>query len=302
MAIDFTAPSKRIEDIDLPRIGATIGVGEDIIHAVMDTETAGKSDDGKGRLPALYEPHRAFRNFKGAARDEAVRLGLAYPKWKRDYPKDSYPRIHQAMAIDETAALMSASWGLPQILGENFALAGYDSPQAMIHDFTLDEDNQLEAMVRFIVGAGLDDELRVLEAKLKRGQPITPDDARPFVRGYNGSGYEANNYHVVFARNVNKWAKIPDTPYDPATLQAIADAEAAPAAAIEPATPAGTSLKERVTRLQLALKAGGVNPGNPDGMLGKDTVTAFQIARKLRVTGRINNDTFTELNLVLANV
>lgn len=206
----------KIEDIDIPRIGYRIGVGEDLIHGVMDTETAGRSTDSKGRLSALYEPHVAYRNSSGATREKLVAAGLAYKNWgSKPYPKDSYPRILKAMEIDETVALLATSWALPQMLGENYALAGYESVQAMVLDFLADEDNQLEAMVAFIQNARLDDELRVLQAKLDRGQPITSDDARPFVRGYNGSRYAENNYHVTFAKNVNKWAKIPDTPWSP---------------------------------------------------------------------------------------
>lgn len=49
--------AKRIEDIDLPRIGAMIGVGEDEIHAVLDVESAGSGFDSKGRVKMLFEPH-----------------------------------------------------------------------------------------------------------------------------------------------------------------------------------------------------------------------------------------------------
>jgi len=212
----FVFDGPKIDDIDLPRVGHEIGVGEDIIHGVMDVEAAGKSTDSKGRLKALYEPHVAYRNSRGAVREKLVKAGLAYPKWgEKSYPRDSYPNILKAMAIDETVALLATSWGFPQILGENFALAGYDTVQDMVLDFLKDEDNQLEAMIRFVKAAGLDDELRVLEAKLKRGQRITADDARPFVRGYNGSGYAKNDYHTKLAAAINKWAKIPDTPWTP---------------------------------------------------------------------------------------
>lgn len=230
---DFKFTGPRLDDFDLPRIGKLIGVGEDIVHGVMDTEAAGKSVDKNGRMKALYEPHVAYRNSKGAVRDKLVAAGLAYPKWKKDYPADSYPRIKRALAIDERVACLAASWGFPQILGENFALAGYPTPQAMVLDMLADEDNQLEAMIRFIKAASLDDELRVLEAKLKHGQRITPDDARPFVRGYNGPGYAKNDYHTTFAKNVNKWAKIPDSkataPAKPKAVAAVGTTSDAPA-------------------------------------------------------------------------
>ena len=208
---DFKFTGPRLDPSDLPRIGSMIGVGEDIVRGVMETEAAGKSVDKNGRIKALYEPHVAYRASRGAVRQKLVAAGLAYPKWKKGYPADSYPRIKAAMKIDETVALLATSWGFPQVLGENFAIAGYDSVQEMVLDFLGDEDNQLEGMVRFIQGAHLDDELRVLEKKIAKGQMLTPDDARPFVRGYNGPGYEKNDYHTIFAKNVNKWVKVPNS-------------------------------------------------------------------------------------------
>lgn len=214
---DFTFAGPKLDDFDLPRIGHQIGVGEDVIHGVLDVEAAGKSTDSKNRVKMLFEPHVFYRNLSGAKRAQAVKAGLAYAKWKRGYPKDSYPRLMKAMEIDETAALKACSWGFPQILGENHALAGFSAPQAMVKAMLSNEDEQLQAMINFVKNAGLDDELRVIEAKLKRGQKIMPDDCRAFVRGYNGPGYEKNDYHTKLATALNKWARIKDTAWSPET-------------------------------------------------------------------------------------
>lgn len=196
----FKGKAKRIDDVDLPRLGALIGVGEDEIHAVLDVETAGGGFDSKGRPKMLFEPHIFYRQLgEGPQRDTAVARGLARKSWKRDYPSDSYPRLIEAMKIDEAAALRSASWGLGQIMGFNHGLAGYDTAAAMVADFTADEENHLEAMIKFITSAGLDDELR-------------NHDWRGFARGYNGSGYEKNGYHTKLAAAYAKWSKIKDTP------------------------------------------------------------------------------------------
>lgn len=39
--MDFKGAAKRIEDVDLPRIGQQIGVGEDVLHALIEVETRG---------------------------------------------------------------------------------------------------------------------------------------------------------------------------------------------------------------------------------------------------------------------
>lgn len=214
---DILFSGSTLEDIDLPRIGYQIGIGEDLVHGLLDTETAGKSTDSQGRLKMLYEPHVAYVEAPNKViRDKLVKAGLAYPKWgEKPYPKESYTRFWKAYAIDPDTALKSCSWGGPQILGKNYALAGFDTPEAMVKAMAASEANQLEAMINFIKDAGLDDELQVLQAKLDKRQKLTPADCVPFVRGYNGKGYAKNDYHTKFANNVNKWAKIPDTPWSP---------------------------------------------------------------------------------------
>lgn len=199
--VTFKGAARRLDDIDLPRVGALIGVGEDEIHAVLDVEASGSGYDAQGRVKALYEPHKAYALSSGAVRAQLVSQGLAYPKWgEKPYPKDSYPRILKALEIDETVALNATSWGLGQIMGFNHAAAGYPSACAMVEAFAEDEEHHLEAMIRFIIANGLDDELR-------------RHDWAGFARGYNGSGYAKNAYDAKLAAAFAKWAKIKDTPY-----------------------------------------------------------------------------------------
>lgn len=200
--MNFQGSGVRIQSVDFPRVGHEIGVGEDEIRAVVAVEAAGSGFDKQGRIKILFEPHVFWRCLPSALRPMAEQLGLAYPKWKRDYPADSYPRLIQAMKIHETAALKACSWGLGQILGENHIAAGYSSPQAMVQDFTRDEDNHLEAMIRFIKHNKLDDEIRA-------------HNWAGFARGYNGPGYAANNYHINLANAYQKWRGIPDVDWRP---------------------------------------------------------------------------------------
>lgn len=104
MDTTFKGAARRLTDLDLPRLGARIGVGEDEIHAFLDVETSGHGFDAQGRPIILFEPHVFFRNLSGTARAQAVAAGLAYVRWgEKPYPRDSYPRLKAACAIDETA-------------------------------------------------------------------------------------------------------------------------------------------------------------------------------------------------------
>lgn len=215
-AVGFRGQAKRIEDVDLPRIGYMIGVGEDEIHAVIDVEASGSGFDSEGRPKILFEPHVFYRNLSGAKRALAVAKGLAYKDWRPgSYPKDSYPRLMQAMEIDETAALKACSWGLGQILGENHVAAGYETPQEMVVDFCVDEDNHLEAMVRFIIANKLDDELRA-------------HNWSAFARGYNGPRYAETGHHIKLKQRYEWWSRKPDTPWSP-DMEEPAEPELPPA-------------------------------------------------------------------------
>ncbi len=198
----ITGKAKRLDDIDLPAIGAEIDVGEDEIHAVLDVETAGGGFDSIGRPKMLFEPHIFWRELgPGPDRDKAASLGLAYPKWgQKKYPKDSYGRLGQAMEINLEKALRSASWGLGQIMGFNCLAAGYATARQMVEAFLDDEETHLRAMIAFIKNSGLDDELR-------------RHDWTGFAKGYNGAGYAKHGYHTKLAAAFKKWQRIPDTPF-----------------------------------------------------------------------------------------
>ncbi|WP_422074062.1 N-acetylmuramidase family protein [Tranquillimonas rosea] len=203
--ITFAGAARTLDDIDLPKIGAQIGVGEDELHAVIDVEARGSGFDGDDRVAMLFEPHIFWRELgPGAKRDRAAGQGLAYARWgTRSYPSDSYPRLKAAIEIDEDAALRSASWGLGQIMGFNCKMAGFETAREMVEAFAKDEEAHLQAMVDYIVSAGLDDELR-------------RHDWSGFARGYNGPAYATHGYHNRLKRSFLKWQDLPDTPFNQA--------------------------------------------------------------------------------------
>lgn len=203
MDTTFKGKAVRIQDIDLPRIGYHIGVGEDELHAFMDVEAAGSGFDDSGRPKMLFEPHKFYAALRGDERAAAVKQGLAYPKWgEKPYPSDSYPRMAKAMAINETAALSSASWGLTQILGTYFKELGFATPQDMVQAFMDSEAEHLEATVTLLKLWQVDDDLRA-----HRWATV--------ARTWNGAGYAKNRYDTKLAAAFAKWQKIRDTKWSP---------------------------------------------------------------------------------------
>jgi hypothetical protein len=97
-----------------------------------------------------------------------------------------YERLAKALALDEQAALESASWGLGQVMGFNATDLGYASAGELVSRMMVSEDEQLAALAAFIQKNGLAESLR-------------KHDWATFARGYNGPGYEKNHYDKSLA-------------------------------------------------------------------------------------------------------
>ncbi len=187
MSIIDTIMSSKVEKRSPKSIAA--GAAElrcdpDYLSAVILVEAAGKGMDDSGQVKVLFEKHKFYKNLPAAKRAEAVRLGLARKVWispknggYKDQPNNdaALDFLTRAIAFDEVAGLKSASYGAGQVLGENFGMCGFPTPQAFVEAMCDSEDAQIAAMVDFIKSAGLDDEVRA-------------KDTRGFTRGYNGKG------------------------------------------------------------------------------------------------------------------
>lgn len=294
----FKGRAKKLDDIDLPRIGARIGVGEDELHAFMEVEAAGSGFDSKGRPKMLFEPHVFYRNLTGAKRKQAVAAGLAYAKWKSgNYPKDSYPRLENAMVIDETAALKAASWGLGQVLGENHRSLGFATPEAMVLAFMDDEEKHVEGMVQFLIANKIDDDLRA-----HRWDAV--------ARVYNGPGYAKHNYHGRMKAAFAKWQKVKDTAWKPepaetparlAPLPPVLSSVAVTSLA-EPTPVASLEVsKEVVMHVQTLLTEKGYHSAGPiDGDAGgrtQEAILAFRNEAGLPLVNTIDQELIDALEV-----
>lgn len=178
---------------DFTEIAKRYNIPESNLRAITEVEARGSGFDSSNRLIALYEPHIAFKYTSGAVRNKLVALGIAYPKWKRNYPKTSYDRIDQCTAVAgmETAA-MATSWGMGQVMGFNHAALGYPSALSMVVAFAQGEAAQVEGMVKFIVAKGLINALRAGKWEA-------------VALGYNGAGEAQNGYHIKLANAAKHW-------------------------------------------------------------------------------------------------
>ena len=169
------------------------------LKAVVEVEASGKGFIGD--VPKiLYEPHIMHRLLTKknyiTIRNNLMKAhpNLCYPRWgtyKYGAESIQHRRLEIASQFNRDTALESCSWGLGQVMGFHWQSLGYESLQAFINDMYESEAKQLEAMIRFIKVNGL-----LLALKNK--------DWVKFARGYNGSGYAKNKYHIKLA---NAYAK-----------------------------------------------------------------------------------------------
>lgn len=87
-------------------------------------------------------------------------------------------------------ALKACSWGLGQIMGFNYKLAGFDSLQDFINAMYDSEKAQLQAMISFLKSVGL---TKAMKNK----------DWHAIAKAYNGASYAKFDYHNKLARAYN---------------------------------------------------------------------------------------------------
>jgi hypothetical protein len=257
------------------RAAESLGVEEAALLAVIEVEAAGRGHVG-GKIKALFEPHKFYAELRGNERDRAVRAGLAYRRWgEKPYPRsngENLDRVRAAGAINREAALASASWGLPQIMGGNYRAAGYGSASEMVEAFLTGEDEQIAALARFIKSEKLD-------------APLRRKDWAAFARRYNGPGYAKNSYDTRLASAYNRHAR--KSPRR--SFAAIPSAEAS-----EPAVTA-----ESVRYVQERLKALGYHEvGMIDGEMGSRTrgaILAFRADNDMPLSADIDPDLIGKL-------
>ena len=108
-------------------------------------------------------------------------------------------RLDRARSIDEDCALLSASYGLFQIMGFNYRQAGYKTVNEYYEAMCISEDNQLDAFVNYLL---LDKDKSLLTNLKKK-------DFTAFAQEYNGPGYKKHKepYDVKMQRIYKELSK-----------------------------------------------------------------------------------------------
>lgn len=144
---------------DYADAAALVGCAVINFKAVCLVESVGHGFDTNGFPVCLYEPHVAWRNASSADRQTLFPYKLAYPK-QGTFPYGKYsdqPRKFQQCAnfTRPALAIRATSFGLTQILGENFARCGFDTEEHFFAAMKSSEAEQLKASARLMLAMGL---------------------------------------------------------------------------------------------------------------------------------------------------
>lgn len=140
------------------------------------------------RPTILFERHKFYKYTGGKSSPHLAQSDICNPK-AGGYGAagdHQWVRFSKAFALDKRAAMLSCSWGKFQIMGFNFALAGFNSLDEFVDAMKESEGRQLDAFVNFVIKTGL-------AGKLRR------HDWPGFALGYNGENYHINAYDKKLA-------------------------------------------------------------------------------------------------------
>lgn len=192
--------TERLTEEDFVLVARLLDVEVAALKAVQQVETGGKGGFFSPGKPAiLFEGHIFWNQLKKRNIDPESHVkgneNILYPKWEKGHYKGGmgeYDRLEQARKINHEAADASASWGMFQIMGFNYAACGEKSVSSFVKAMCASECSQLILSARFIKQSGM---LPALQAK----------DWAEFARRYNGPAYKENRYDEKLAKAYQKF-------------------------------------------------------------------------------------------------
>ena len=144
-------------DFQRASTGLGNGISVNIIKAFAAVESGGRSGFGPAYMPVIAFEGHIFRKYTQQKYDKTHPL-LSYPylvkagpQWRtnnKDQTK-AWQTMAAAFELDPEAALMSASWGMFQVMGFNFAACGYGTVFEFAAAMKLNAGQQLMAFVGF---------------------------------------------------------------------------------------------------------------------------------------------------------
>ena len=197
--MEFVGKSLAMSADGLAKVATDLSVAAAEVAAVFSVETHGAGFLPDRRPQILFERH-IFSRLTGGKYDATYPdVSATTPGGYGSSGVHQHDRLKVAISLDREAALNSASWGLAQVMGENYRAAGFGSVEEMVAAMSDSEDTQLSGMAGFIKSSGL-------------ASYLATHNWSAFARGYNGPNYAINRYDILLNGFYQKYlvSAIPD--------------------------------------------------------------------------------------------
>jgi hypothetical protein len=189
--MEYVGKSQALSSAGLAAAAQSLGVKAPEIWALVAVETSGCGMLPDRRPQILYERH-IFSRLTGGQYDDGD-ISDPTPGGYGPSGAPQYDRLARAVALDRESALKSTSWGLGQVMGENYASSGFGSVDDMVAAMVDSEDAQLATVCQFILHNKLDNYLQV-------------HDWTSFASKYNGPSYAKNSYDSKLRGEYGKYS------------------------------------------------------------------------------------------------
>jgi len=166
---------KQLSDLDYQIAAIKLGCSASAIKAVGMIESNGDGFTSTGVVKTRLESQFLAR----------------YQAASGKAPK-SFLTFSSAYAYDKRSAILSTSFGEFQVMGFNYKIAGYTSPESYYNSVKDSAVSQLNSFVNFCKAN-------------KLGQYLRDKNWAAFAYRYNGPGYKANSYDTKLAYWYNKF-------------------------------------------------------------------------------------------------
>lgn len=166
---------------DLSKAAAVISCEMAIIKTIIEVE------GGREGFLSTYEPllwfHKDVFSRRTQGAYDKIAPDISYPEPGEFGPVAiQHDRLHKAAWLNRNAALMSASWGKFQLMGYNYALAGYYSLQDFVSAMYKSEGEHLLAFVQYLKSLSLDEDLRNRDWEAFAFKYKSPEDRTAYIR------------------------------------------------------------------------------------------------------------------------
>lgn len=182
--------NSKISKKDFEKAAIELDVEVDVVRAITKVEAGGSGYVFSNHPTILFESHVFWKELKkrdvnpNKYKDSDI-LNQTWNQGKAHYVGGvgEYARLQKARWINCDAANASASWGLFQIMGNNYKACGCSKVSEFVERMCTSESEQLMLFVAFIKKNNLHNFLMGKNKLWDR-----------FAAGYNGAGYKENHY------------------------------------------------------------------------------------------------------------